>query len=101
MLALVHQHPAAADTIRAVHCAETKRTKCVRAPVSRKKRVGVRPATALRCMSTRALVVSKLSEIRGIRRPYDKVHVFCGFGYARIAAMSGWMPTMFITRVTL
>ena len=22
-------------------------------------------------------------------------------GYARIAAMSGWMPTMFITRVTL
>ena len=29
------------------------------------------------------------------------VHVFCRSGYARIAAMSGWMPTMFITRVTL
>jgi hypothetical protein len=26
MLALVHQHPAAADTIRAMHCAETKPT---------------------------------------------------------------------------
>jgi hypothetical protein len=29
------------------------------------------------------------------------VQVFCRSGYARIAAMSGWIPTMFITRVTL
>ena len=31
----------------------------------------------------------------------DAVQVFCRSGYARIAAMSGWIPTMFITRVTL
>jgi hypothetical protein len=26
---------------------------------------------------------------------------FCDFGYARIAAISGWMPMMFMTRVRL
>jgi hypothetical protein len=26
---------------------------------------------------------------------------FCDFGYALIAAINGWMPTMFITRVRL
>jgi hypothetical protein len=40
---------------------------------------------------------------RGERRDFgdDAVQVFCRSGYARIAAMSGWIPTMFITRVTL
>jgi hypothetical protein len=29
------------------------------------------------------------------------MRVFAGLGYALIAAMSGWMPMMFITRVRL
>jgi hypothetical protein len=35
----------------------------------------------------------------GIGYPDDKAQVRSG--YARIAAMSGWIPTMFITRVRL
>jgi hypothetical protein len=35
----------------------------------------------------------------GFDDPDDRAHMFCRPGYARVAAMSGWMPTMFITRV--
>ena len=58
----------------------------------------IRSTTSPRCPRWVLVVSKRLERRRTWRRT---AHLFCRSGYARIAAMSGWMPTMFITRVTL